>query len=149
MATQVWISTSNDPDRDDLGPEWRHAGDLDEHRETELWKVVQAYLGFRTFPPRQSVEFYADLDPDSSGYQELLTAQPGLPHQGGLAGLRSRFWLALRWEGPPVRILFATQQARLAPLKRRPPEPHPGLLKRPAQVGMRLQAPRGGFFDVR
>lgn len=149
MTTQIWISTSNDPGKAELGPEWRYAGDLDEHRETDLWKVVQGCLGLRAASRRRSVDFYADLDPDSPGYQTLLAAEPNVTRRRPLGDSDIRFWLALHWAGPPVRMFFSAQHARFAfGQQRRPPEPHPGLLKKPAIVGMRLTANTSGFFDV-
>lgn len=149
MATEVWISPATDPDRSALGPEWRVVGELDEGRETDLWKVVQGYLGYRAFSKQRSVQFYADLDADSVGYQELLGAQPGVPRELSVAGSSASFWLALRWAGPPPRTFFASQQASLAHLARRQPESHPGRLLKPrVPVGMRLHASEGGFFEV-
>lgn len=144
MPTEVWISTSDHPDMSTLGPEWLHAGHLDSSRETELWKVVQAHLGLRNTPARPTVEFYVDLIVGSDGHHGLLNVLP--EGRRDLNGSRMRTWLALRWGGPPERTLFATDQAELAPLRRRPPEPHPGLRPTPQPVGLRLTHGGGRFF---
>jgi hypothetical protein len=142
------MSTSDDPDRADLGHEWDYIGDLNEGRETDLWKVVQGYLGSRDPSQRRSVEFYADLDPDSTGSQELLARRPDRHREFDGASSSVHFWLALRWAGPPPRIFFTSQPATLAVLSRHPPESHPGCLKRLVPVGMQLRANEGGFFDA-
>ena len=148
MSTEIWISTANNPDRKELGSEWHCAGSLAEHREVDLWKVIQGYLGLRAVSGTRSVNFYADLDVDSLGYQKLLEGEPNLGSTHLLTNSRYRFWLALRWSGPPPRTFFCSQRALLAPPQtRRPPEPHPGLSKRPAIVGMRLASDQGVLFD--
>ncbi|WP_106350804.1 hypothetical protein [Antricoccus suffuscus] len=148
MSTEIWISTAKNPDKRELEPEWHYAGRLEVSRETDLWKVVQGYLGFRAVSSLRSVDFYADLDVDSPGYQKLLEAEPGLGTTHLLTNSEYRFWLALKWSGPPSRIFFAAQRALLEPPQtRHRPEPHPGRLKRPLIVGMRLATNDGRLFD--
>lgn len=141
----MWISEAVNPDRSALGSEWQRVGSLDEHRETELWRVVQAHLGHRASSRARSLQAYVDVDPDSDGGQRLSTASTGL--SDGIAGT-GEFWLALQWAGPPLRTFFSTQPARVAQLARRPPELHPGLVHRVIPVGMQLRAGAGGFFDA-
>lgn len=149
MTTQVYVSTSAAADLGSLGSDWQYVGTLDQSREGELWKVVQRYLGVRSARKSERVvEGYLDLDPDSDGYRHLLAARPGSPEHGELTGSGARFWLALQWDGPPAKTLFARQQAELAPLARRPPEPHPGLRRPGTPVGLRLTADSSGFFSV-
>jgi hypothetical protein len=145
MSTQLWVSTAADPDRSKLGDEWSPAGELAEGRESDLWRVVQGYLGLRSPSRLRKVQFYADLDPATAGYQQLLQLDPELAGPR-TAAPGAAFWLALRWEGPPPGIFFAARQARLAVLQRRPPERHPGL-RRPVQpVGMEVVAGPAGMF---
>lgn len=146
MTTQLWISTAQNPALDASGPEWDHAGKLDEARETDLWKIVQGELGCRAASRRRSVSFYADLDPDSVTYQALQGEHPDLGRSVGIADSSSRFWLELRWAGPPPRTFVASQPARLALLERRIPEPHPGRTKRLIPVGLQVHADDRGFF---
>lgn len=98
MATEVWISLDDDPDRSDLGAQWLLAGRLDESRETDVWRVVQGYLGYRASSRARSVCFYADVEPDGDGHRALLEARP--PDVERLAGSGISFWVALRWAGP-------------------------------------------------
>lgn len=145
MTIEVWVSTHPDPDRSALGPQWALAGQLDQGREDEVWKVVQGYLGLRAESRWRSVEFYADLDPDSEGYRALHDAVPG----DDLARSRLKFWLALRWGGPPPRVFFTARQAQLATLQRRPPPPHPGRRELTRPVGVKLvENARSGLFDM-
>jgi hypothetical protein len=143
MATELWISTTDAPDRLTLESHWLLAGQVNEGRETELWRVVQGHLGLRATSRPRSVEFYADMEPDSDGYQALLEARPSGVDR--LNGSRIQVWVALRWAGPPEKTFFATQPAELAPMTRRPPEPHPGLPKS-IPVGMKLAAADGELF---
>jgi hypothetical protein len=109
--------------------------------------VVQGHLGLRAVARRPRVDFYADLDPDSLGYQALLAVEPNLTSHRGFGTSDARFWLALQWAGPPARTFFSSQHARFAPSQqRRAPEPHPGLVKQPTIVGMQLTAADAGHF---
>lgn len=147
MTTQVWISTAKEPDGSGLAPDWLHAGELNQGREVELWSAVQRYLGLRAGRSGRSVDFYADLYPDSPGYGVLFPATAGSPdHSHVNVAAPTRFWLALLWTGPPARTLIAVEQASLAHLVRRPPESHPGLLTPVVPVGMQLGAADGVFF---
>jgi hypothetical protein len=139
VTTWVFIATSGDRSRDSLDTDWHLAGWIDESREQELWKVVQRYIGLRSSREPSSVEFYAHLDPDSPGYHLLLDARPD-PHREKLDGSNAQCWLALAWDGPPRRMLFSVAPAVLAPLARRPPTHHPGLVKPGTPVGMRLRS---------
>jgi hypothetical protein len=111
VTTQLWISTANNPDRTALGQDWLHAGSLDERRESDLWKVVQGQLGHRAPSTRRSVAFYADLDPTSPGYKALTSTEPHRPDADDTPSAQE-FWLALRWNGPPVRVFFGPQARR-------------------------------------
>lgn len=146
MTTQLWISTAQNPGLDTSGPEWEHAGELDEARETDLWRIVQGELGYRAASRRRSVSFYADLDPNSATYRMLKDKHPDVAHGLGITNSSVRFWLQLRWAGPPPRIFLVSQQARLAVLERRLPEPHPGRIKPLIPVGMQIHTDDHGFF---
>lgn len=146
MTTQLWISTAQNLAMDASDPDWEHAGELDEARETDLWRIVQGELGYRAASRRRSVSFYADLDPESATYQDIQSRHPDVARGLGIADSSVRFWLQLRWAGPPPRTFLVSQQARLAALERRVPEPHPGRIKRLIPVGLKLHADDHGFF---
>lgn len=147
MATQVWVSTAAAPGRNGLGPEWREAGEIDQARERELWRVIQGHLGSRSASRLRRLQFYADLDPDSPGFQDLAQLAPTLVAGAvSAADFRARFWLALRWSGPPPRVFFSSRPARFTILTRRPPERHPGMRRVLRPIGVQLDAGDDGIF---
>jgi hypothetical protein len=147
MRVLVWVSDFAQPDMVKLDePEWRKIGTLDGHREVEVWKVVQGYLGLRAGTSRRSAEFYADVDQDNPWYQQLSDKYLDVSRGTGLGGAGDSFWLALELVDAH-RLLISVRRATIGPMGRRPPEPHPGLLKPGVPVGFRLVAGDRGIFN--
>jgi hypothetical protein len=145
MKTELWVSTAARPDRSELGTDWQRIGTLNGPREYDLWRIVEAYLGLRPAGLDSFISFYADADPKSPWYQELVSSYPSVAHGKGLANLDARFWIALRWMVEPVpRILFATKPARLANPKRSVPP----TTRSTVPLGIALRAAPQGFFEV-
>lgn len=81
-----------------------------------LWGVIQGYLGLRAVSRARSVDFYADLDPDSPGHQRLLAAESSLASRPLVDDKDCRYWLARTGPGrqpgpsfpPSVPVLHVT-----------------------------------------
>jgi hypothetical protein len=131
-------STESVPDPGRPGGTWEDVGTIDSSREGDLWKVVQTYLGFRSTPRPRTLDFYLDGDPRSPWVQ--TNQQPRL------SDTERGFWMAIDVYSDARQYLVSTRQAHVCHLKRRPPEPHPGLLVVPVLIGIRLRASDHGMF---
>ncbi|MEU8085754.1 hypothetical protein AB0B57_19350 [Micromonospora sp. NPDC049101] len=138
MTAKVWISRQPSL-RFVLGSEgpsgWDEVGEINSSRETDLWRQVQTYLGYRRESHRRRLDFYIDGD---ENHPWVLAAR---------SASDLRFWLAIDVFGDGKRFLVARRQAKLATLVRRTPEAHPGLLTRPVFLGVRLTAGDDALFD--
>lgn len=103
---ECWIADANRlPDLTDghFGEGWSHIGRVDRDQR-EFWKQIKS-------PSRRTVGFYIAV------------------HQDHLTELPQRFWLGVEWLTDQLYV--ATGPTVPRPLAQRPPEPHPGDLRRP------------------
>ncbi|OZD60811.1 hypothetical protein CH263_20180 [Rhodococcus sp. 06-1059B-a] len=146
-ALDMWISTTT-PDvafgQDGPGEQWQKVGTVDTSQEADFGKHIQRVEGHRATAPRIS-GFYLSGDPESMWVQaceqDPRNQQP--------------FWFAIdRWgsmrsavHGARETYLVSNAQARVTrSLKRRQPEPHPGLRVRPRYIGIGVTSTNGGIF---
>jgi hypothetical protein len=126
VKLDLWVSDAESPVRaveaTGLGADWMRVGEVDSRSEADLVMHVQRLLGARVGRDRRTLD-------------------PGVARGVGLAASSTEFWLALEIFGDRSRVAFSNQPARLAVLERQPPEPHPGLVKTPAIVPIRIKAP--------
>lgn len=146
MATEVWVSTDTAPQHDlELG--WALAGTCDQSRERDLWRAAQGDLGYKTPTRQQRVQAYLDVEATTPGGRSLLEVTNRSSNAEASTSAAS-VWVALRWLGPPPRVLYPRRPITFAPLARRPPEPHPGLLRRPTYLAVTFTADHHGFFTT-
>jgi len=142
MSAKVLISTGASteiiPGPGGPGGTWEAVGTIDASRESDLWKVVQTYLGFRSTPSPRALDFYLDGDPRNLWVQANQEQSSSNPECG--------FWVAIDVYADAARYLVSARQAEVCPLTKRRPEPHPGLLVAPVFVGIRLRANDHGIF---
>jgi hypothetical protein len=137
MTARVWVSssmTSVTAGADGPGGDWEEIGTIDSSRETELWNQVQTALGYRSTAAPSQLEAYIDGDPDS-----LLADYAS-------AGPEELFWLAIDIFGDGEKWLVTAERAAMVRITRRVPEAHPGLLRAPKFIGVRLRKGPTGLF---
>uniref|UniRef100_A0A5Q5CDF9 Uncharacterized protein n=1 Tax=Mycobacterium sp. (strain JLS) TaxID=164757 RepID=A0A5Q5CDF9_MYCSJ len=146
----VWISTSTGEltfDADKPAGPWHYAGTIDTAHETASFEHIQVQLGRRN-TATHAPEFYLSGDPESAWVQEAKADPRDRP----------RFWIAIEPFGNPriqytdgttKKYFVSTEQAAVvAAMRRRAPEPHPGLRVKPVMIGIRLKQSAAGLFTT-
>ena len=130
---------------------WALAGTCDQSREKDLWRAAQGELGYKSPTRLRKVPAYLDIDATTPGGRNLLDVASRSSHDiddDKATAPPVPVWVALRWLGPPPRVLYPRHPITFAPLARRPPEPHPGLLQRPTYLAVTFTADSHGFFTT-
>lgn len=146
----VWISTSTFEltfDADKPAAPWHYVGTIDTAQESAFFEHIQVQLGRRN-TATQAPELYLSGDPDSTWVQDAKADPRG----------RQPFWIAIEpfgdsriqySDGTAKKYFVGTQQAAVvAAMRRRPPEPHPGLKVKPVMIGIRLKRSAAGLFTT-
>jgi hypothetical protein len=135
MTFQAWISEAATPPpfTEDDASDWQQVGEIDSTGAPDLVHEIQKALGLRK-SWSASTSGYISGDSRSDWVREADDADAS-----------RRFWLAINVTHGPR--LISVQPARFTPhLKRRKPEPHPGLIYRQKFLGVHLvKTPTGAF----
>ncbi|ORA60860.1 hypothetical protein BST24_11775 [Mycobacteroides franklinii] len=146
MAT-VWVSTTTaevDADADRPGDHWQGVGVIDTSAQSDFYTHIQQYIGVRK-TAKGKPEFYLSGDPDSAWVQQVKDS----------AGAPPPFWILINPYGSgqihystgSIKYLLGADKATIVhALTRRAPEPHPGLLVRPAMLAVKLKRRAGDLF---
>lgn len=109
--------------------------------------MAKRFLGYSVFSPRRSGAFYADLGPDSSGYQELFAERRDRHCGFGVVSFERSFRAHTSMnESGAQRNCFTSQPVMVAVVSRQPPNFHPEHLKRLVPIGVHLRADTFGFL---
>jgi hypothetical protein len=121
MPIRVFVSS--DPTVP-FGDSWEFVGTLESSEPTINQQAARALQKSPGGSARLSTEFYLSGDPAS----RWVKAE----------GEHQAFGIAFDLFGDGSRVLVATKPAQVAPLRSRPPEPHPGLVIRPVMIPVKV-----------
>jgi hypothetical protein len=107
-----------------FGDSWELVGTLDSSEPTINQQAAQALQSYPGGSARLSIEFYLSGDPAS----RWVNAE----------GERQAFSIAFDLLGDGSRVLVANKPAKVAQLRSRAPEPHPGLVVRPVMIPVKV-----------
>ena len=114
-----------------FGDSWELVGTLESSEPTINQQAAKALQKNPGGSARLSAEFYLSGDPASPWVKAV--------------GEHQAFGIAFDLFGDGSRILVAGKPAQVAPLRNRPPEPHPGLVVRPVMIPVKVS---GGVTRV-
>lgn len=107
-----------------FGDSWELVGTLDSSQPTINEQAARALQKSPSGNASLRVEFYLSGDPESRW------VQADNEHQS--------FGIAFDLFGDGSRVLLANRPAKVAPVRSRPPEPHPGLAVRPVMMPIKV-----------
>lgn len=139
MAFHVWAWTNEQapalsPTPEGPGPGWQRVGELRAEHAPDLFAAVQRRLGLKGGASRKRIAGFLTGDSSQSWTQNLDSAP-------------SEFHVALGPVGASMTYLQTRQPVRLAALRSRVPEAHPGTLTPPVFIGVEVSADEGGHLD--
>ena len=121
MVIRIYVSPDPTVPFDDS---WELVGTLESSEPTINKEAAKALQKSSGGSARLSVEFYLSGDPASRWVKAEVD------HEA--------FGIAFDLLGDGSRVLVAQNPAKVAPLKNRPPEPHPGLVVRPVMIPVKV-----------
>jgi hypothetical protein len=107
-----------------FGDSWELVGTLDSSQPTINANAARALQKSSSGNASVRVEFYLSGDPESRWVQAESE------HQS--------FGIAFDLFADGSRVLLADRPAKVAPVRSRPPEPHPGLTIRPVMIPIKV-----------
>lgn len=107
-----------------FGDSWELVGTLESSGPTLNEQAAKALQKSPSGNASFSAEFYLSGDPTSHWVQA--------------ASEHEAFGIAFDLFGDGSRVLLATRPAKVAPIRNRPPEPHPGLVVQPVMIPIKV-----------
>lgn len=121
VSIRVYVSSDPTLPFDDS---WEPVGTIETRDAKVNERAAKVLWDNSSGSPSLGVEFFLAGDPASRWVQT--------------EGEHARFGIAFDLLGDGTQVLVAVSAAKVAPLRTRPPEPHPGLVVRPVFVGIKV-----------